>query len=225
MNENRTRILNIRTTSIGLASALLRRVLWCTLFRLRLIPWERVLVAPFGVSLPKEISTIIDAISAGSEKTILNIPRHNKKHRGSADTLYNKISGYAVAGFTTVILLLLVIGSAVLLSIGVIGEYVAQIYHEVKQRPLYVVCDLIGTDFPEERRNELAVSLRSWYYTDGDGIYLSLSAADLFFKARTHLIEPNADAARISQAFSALRTQLKLDVGVYEPRDAKVQIG
>ena len=39
----------------------------------------------------KEIESIIDAISAGAEKTILNIPRHNKKHRGSADTLYNNI--------------------------------------------------------------------------------------------------------------------------------------
>jgi type I restriction-modification system DNA methylase subunit len=39
----------------------------------------------------KEIQNIIDAISAGSERTILNIPRHNKKHRGSADTLYNNI--------------------------------------------------------------------------------------------------------------------------------------
>lgn len=38
-----------------------------------------------------EIQKIIDAISAGSETTVLNIPRHNKKHRGSADTLYNKI--------------------------------------------------------------------------------------------------------------------------------------
>jgi hypothetical protein len=39
----------------------------------------------------KEIETIIDDITAGSEKTILNIPRHNKKHRGSADTLYKNI--------------------------------------------------------------------------------------------------------------------------------------
>jgi len=39
----------------------------------------------------KEIETIIGAISAGAETTILNIPRHNKKHRGSADTLYNNI--------------------------------------------------------------------------------------------------------------------------------------
>lgn len=39
----------------------------------------------------KEIESIIDAISAGTEKTNLNIPRYNKKHRGSADTLYNNI--------------------------------------------------------------------------------------------------------------------------------------
>ena len=39
----------------------------------------------------KEIQQIIDAISAGAEKTILNIPRKDKMHRGSADTLYNNI--------------------------------------------------------------------------------------------------------------------------------------
>lgn len=39
----------------------------------------------------KEIEKIIDAISAGSEKAIINIPRKDKLHRGSADTLYNKI--------------------------------------------------------------------------------------------------------------------------------------
>jgi type I restriction-modification system DNA methylase subunit len=39
----------------------------------------------------KEIRTTIDAISAGAERTVLNIPRRNKNHRGSADTLYNNI--------------------------------------------------------------------------------------------------------------------------------------
>jgi len=39
----------------------------------------------------KEIVKIIDSISSGAEKTIVNIPRLDKFHRGSADTLYNKI--------------------------------------------------------------------------------------------------------------------------------------
>lgn len=39
----------------------------------------------------KEIERIIDKITAGSETTVLNIPRKDKFHRGSADTLYNNI--------------------------------------------------------------------------------------------------------------------------------------
>lgn len=39
----------------------------------------------------KDIRKIIDAISSGAETAIVNIPRKDKMHRGSADTLYNKI--------------------------------------------------------------------------------------------------------------------------------------
>lgn len=39
----------------------------------------------------KETEAIIDAISSGSEETIINIPRNNKRHKGSADILYNNI--------------------------------------------------------------------------------------------------------------------------------------
>lgn len=39
----------------------------------------------------EEIEKIIDAISAGAEYAVINIPRKDKKHRGSGDTLYNRI--------------------------------------------------------------------------------------------------------------------------------------
>ena len=39
----------------------------------------------------EEIEKIIDAITLGAERSILNIPRKDKLHKGSADTLYNKI--------------------------------------------------------------------------------------------------------------------------------------
>jgi hypothetical protein len=39
----------------------------------------------------KEILQIIDKITLGAETAVLNIPRKDKLHRGSADTLYNKI--------------------------------------------------------------------------------------------------------------------------------------
>ena len=54
-------------------------------------------------------------------------------------TLYNKLAGIAVDGFTTVILLLLLIGSAVMISLGIIGVYIARIFDEVKHRPRYLV--------------------------------------------------------------------------------------
>lgn len=54
-------------------------------------------------------------------------------------TLYNYFSGHAIEGFTTVILLLLLIGSALLISLGIIGHYIARIYIEVKGRPRYVI--------------------------------------------------------------------------------------
>ena len=38
-----------------------------------------------------EVERIIDAITLGSEANIANIPRKDKIHRGSADTLYNKV--------------------------------------------------------------------------------------------------------------------------------------
>lgn len=59
-------------------------------------------------------------------------------------TLYMKFTGMAVAGFSTVILLLLVMNSMIMLGIGIVGEYIAAIYDEVKGRPRYVVSQKIS---------------------------------------------------------------------------------
>ena len=55
------------------------------------------------------------------------------------ETLYLKLAGRAVSGFATVILLELIIGSLLMISLGIIGEYLARIYEEVKGRPRYLV--------------------------------------------------------------------------------------
>ena len=54
-------------------------------------------------------------------------------------TLALQLAGKSVSGFATVILLLLIIGSLLMISLGIIGEYLARIYEEVKQRPRYVI--------------------------------------------------------------------------------------
>ncbi len=54
-------------------------------------------------------------------------------------TLVHYFTGNAVEGFTTVILLLLLIGSILMISLGIIGYYIAKIYEEVKGRPRYLI--------------------------------------------------------------------------------------
>jgi dolichol-phosphate mannosyltransferase len=57
----------------------------------------------------------------------------------AGQALYLKYTGQALSGFTTVILLQLIIGSSLMFSLGIIGTYLARIYDEVKNRPRYII--------------------------------------------------------------------------------------
>lgn len=62
--------------------------------------------------------------------------------------LYSIISyftGNTVQGWMTIVMSVWLIGGLLLLSIGVIGEYIGKIYMEVKQRPRYIVQEFINT--------------------------------------------------------------------------------
>ena len=59
-------------------------------------------------------------------------------------TIINFCMGTAADGFSTVILLLLIIGSILMLGIGIIGYYLSKIYEEIKQRPRYIVSEESG---------------------------------------------------------------------------------
>lgn len=54
-------------------------------------------------------------------------------------TLVKYFCGTAKEGFPTVILLELLIGGFIMLSLGIIGHYLARIYEEVKGRPRYII--------------------------------------------------------------------------------------
>lgn len=66
-------------------------------------------------------------------------------------TLIRYFMGNAVEGFTTVILLVLMIGGFIMLSLGIIGHYLARIYDEVKGRPRYIIARETGK---EEEKHE-----------------------------------------------------------------------
>jgi dolichol-phosphate mannosyltransferase len=60
-------------------------------------------------------------------------------------SLVKYFRGQSLEGFTTVILLLLFIGSILMFSLGVIGYYIAKIYEEVKRRPRYIIAETTDT--------------------------------------------------------------------------------
>ena len=59
-------------------------------------------------------------------------------------SLWQKFTGHALEGFTTVILLQLLIGSILMICLGIIGYYIAKIYEEIKDRPRYILADQCG---------------------------------------------------------------------------------
>lgn len=61
-------------------------------------------------------------------------------------TLVRYCMGNAVEGFTTVILLILFIGSLLMISLGIIGFYLAKIYEEIKGRPRYLISEILKAE-------------------------------------------------------------------------------
>jgi hypothetical protein len=55
------------------------------------------------------------------------------------DAFFSWIQGRAVSGFATIVITLLILGSFTMISLGIIGEYIARIYEEVKKRPIYLI--------------------------------------------------------------------------------------
>lgn len=61
-------------------------------------------------------------------------------------TLYMKLTGEALGGFTTVIILQLLSSAVMLFGIGIVGVYIKKIYEEVKGRPRYIIRRIIGKE-------------------------------------------------------------------------------
>ena len=62
------------------------------------------------------------------------------------------IFGVDVPGFPSLIVSIMFFAGVQLVSLGIIGEYLARIYEEVKARPLYVVAEEVGTGARERAK-------------------------------------------------------------------------
>ena len=64
-----------------------------------------------------------------------------------------KLLGYTVEGWATIMVAMLFLGSVQLLCIGILGEYIGRIFNEVKPRPMYVIEEVLSSEArPPEAR-------------------------------------------------------------------------
>jgi polyisoprenyl-phosphate glycosyltransferase len=78
------------------------------------------------------------------------------------------ITKTTVPGWTSLVCLQIIFSGAILMAVGVLGNYVGRIYEESKHRPLYVVSDA-GLDFSAAREPERGVILEPRSTADAIG--------------------------------------------------------
>ena len=71
-------------------------------------------------------------------------------------SLVYKIIGRALEGFTTVIIIELLVGSICMTSMGIIGYYISKIYDEIKGRPRYIISNIVSTNISNIASNDAA---------------------------------------------------------------------
>ena len=64
--------------------------------------------------------------------------------------LYEHYFGYTVSGWSSILISVWLLGGAILLSLGIIGEYVGRNYMETKRRPRYYFWDVLSHDAHED---------------------------------------------------------------------------
>jgi glycosyltransferase involved in cell wall biosynthesis len=65
------------------------------------------------------------------------------------------ISGIDVPGYASLMVVTLFMSGLILTCLGMIGEYLARVFIEVKGRPVYLVMDTIGLDLKQEQKSDL----------------------------------------------------------------------
>lgn len=95
-------------------------------------------------NLPKLVAQAVNSITSFSTKplrlaTLLGMLLLLFAFGAGIYALYSRITGIAVAGWTSVVIIVLIVGGVQTLLIGIIGEYLGKLFMEAKGRPRYIV--------------------------------------------------------------------------------------
>ena len=102
-----------------------------------------------GIFIQKAVSTtdiFLAVIPTGTGNDWIRMYGISATYSEAVEALVQKILGNALGGFTTVILLLLIASSLIMISLGIIGFYIARIYEELKGRPRYIISRVCGRE-------------------------------------------------------------------------------
>ena len=111
-----------------------------------------------GWTLRKKINLVIDSITSFS-----SFPIRYMTYSGlvvsvigfiySVKIIYNVLFGVPVEGWSSIMVVTLVIGGLQLIMLGVLGEYLWRNLDESRRRPLYLIEETIGTEYSVENDN------------------------------------------------------------------------
>jgi len=66
------------------------------------------------------------------------------------------LSGQSIQGWTSLMLVVVVLGAVQMFVLALMGEYIGRLYNEAKRRPLYIVEEVAGVERPQARLGYLA---------------------------------------------------------------------
>lgn len=109
--------------------------------------------------LKKMISFALDGITSFSVKplrviSLLGIICSGLSILGLLYALMSYFANVAVPGWTAIVCSIWLLGGIQLLCLGVVGEYIGKIFSEVKQRPRYIIDEMISTESSKVKENE-----------------------------------------------------------------------
>lgn len=84
---------------------------------------------------------------------------------------YAWLSGHSIQGWTSLMLVVVIIGAVQMFVLALMGEYIGRLYNEAKRRPLYIVQEIAGrTDRPDVRLGYVADATANSDSPGGSGI-------------------------------------------------------